>query len=71
LRGINRSAYSAAVESYRDGLRNILDVLSAEKELARARAVDVAARTQVLQTFMNLAFRTGDLMTQHPKGNNP
>lgn len=64
-------SYSAAVESYKDGVRNILDVLSAEKDLARARAVDVTARTQVLQTFMNLAFRTGDLLTQHPKGNHP
>jgi outer membrane protein len=64
-------SYSAAVESYKDGVRNILDVLSAEKDLARARAVDVTARTQVLETFMNLAFRTGDLLTQHPKGNHP
>ena len=64
-------SYSAAVESYKDGVRNILDVLSAEKDLARARAVDVTARTQVLQTFMNLAFRTGDLLTHHPKGNHP
>ena len=62
---------SAAVESYKDGVRNILDVLSSERELARARAVDVTARTRVLQAFMNLAFRTGDLLTQHPKGNNP
>lgn len=64
-------SYSAAVESYKDGVRNILDVLSAERDLAHARAVDVTARTQVLQSFMNLAFRTGDLLTQHPKGNNP
>jgi outer membrane protein TolC len=64
-------SYSAAVESYKDGVRNILDVLSAERDLAHARAVDVTARTQVLQSFMNLAFRTGDLLTQHPKGNHP
>jgi outer membrane protein TolC len=64
-------SYSAAVESYKDGVRNILDVLSAERDLAHARAVDVTARTQVLQTFMNLAFRTGDLLAQHPKGNHP
>ena len=64
-------SYSAAIESYRDGVRNILDVLSAERELARARAADVTARTEVLQTFLNLAFRTGDLLTQHLKGNNP
>ncbi|CAN5697883.1 N/A [soil metagenome] len=64
-------SYSAAVESYKDGVRNILDVLSAERDLAHARALDVTARTRVLQSFMNLAFRTGDLLTQHPKGNHP
>ena len=64
-------SYSAALESYKDGVRNILDVLSAENELARARAVDVTARTQVLQAVTSLAFRTGELLTQHPKGNTP
>jgi outer membrane protein len=64
-------SYSAAAESYKDGVRNILDVLSAENALARARAVDVTARTQVLQSLTNLAFRTGDLLTQHPKGTHP
>lgn len=64
-------SYSAARESYKDGVRNILDVLAAENELARARAVDVTARTQVLQSMTNLAFRTGDLLTQHPKGKTP
>ena len=71
LLNASSESYSAAVESYKDGVRNILDVLSAERDLARARAVDVTARTQVLQTFMNLAFRTGDLLTQHLKGNHP
>lgn len=64
-------SYSAAVDSYRDGVRNILDVLSAERELARARAADVTARTQVLESFTTLSFRTGDLLFQHPKGKNP
>lgn len=64
-------SYEAATESYKDGVRNILDVLSAERELAHARAVDVTARTQVLESFTNLAFRTGDLLSQHPKGTNP
>jgi outer membrane protein TolC len=71
LLNASNESYSAAVESYKDGVRNILDVLSAERDLAHARAVDVTARTQVLQTFMSLAFRTGSLLTQHPKGNHP
>jgi outer membrane protein len=67
----SNESYSAAVESYKDGVRTILDVLSAERDLAHARAVDVSARTQVLQAFMNLAFRTGDLLTTHLKGKQP
>lgn len=64
-------SYNAALEAYRYGVRNILDVLAAERELAQARAVDVSARTQVLNTVKDLAFRTGDLLTNHPTGTRP
>lgn len=63
-------SYAATLESYKDGVRNILDTLSAERELAQARAADVTARTQVLQTLLNLAFRTGDLLSTQSKGRN-
>lgn len=71
LLNASSESYNASVESYKDGVRNILDVLSAERDLAQARAVDVTARTKVLQTFMDLAFRTGSLLTDHAKGNRP
>jgi outer membrane protein len=64
-------SYSAALESYKDGVRNFLDVLAAEDALAQARAIDVTARTQVLQTFTDLQFGTGDLLANHPRGNHP
>jgi outer membrane protein len=64
-------SYSAALESYKDGVRNFLDVLAAENALAQARAIDVTARTQVLQTFTDLDFRTGALLANHPRGNHP
>ena len=64
-------SYSAALESYKDGVRNFLDVLAAENALAQARAIDVTARTQVLQTFTDLDFRTGALLTNHPRGHHP
>jgi outer membrane protein len=64
-------SYSAVLESYKEGVRNFLDVLAAEDALAQARAIDVTARTQVLRTFTDLDFRTGDLLANHPKGNNP
>ena len=71
LLAASEESYSAALESYKDGVRNFLDVLAAENELARARAINVTASTQVLQTFTDLAFRTGDLLANHPKGNHP
>jgi outer membrane protein len=64
-------SYSAALESYKDGVRNFLDVLAAENALAQARAIDVTARTEVLQAFTDLSFRTGDLLANHPRGKKP
>jgi outer membrane protein len=71
LLAASSESYAAALESYKDGVRNFLDVLAAETELARARAINVTASTQVLQSFTDLAFRTGDLLVNHPKGNHP
>jgi outer membrane protein len=60
-------AYDAASESYSLGVRNIIDVISAQKALAQARSEDVFARTQLLLQSATLAFRTGDLI-QIPPG---
>ena len=53
-------SYSAALESYNYGVRNLLDVTAAQRTLAQARSADVLARTQVLAAVSELAFRTGD-----------
>ena len=53
-------SYSAALESYNYGVRNLLDVTNAQKVLAQARSTDILARTQVLAALADLAFRTGD-----------
>lgn len=71
LLSASSESYAAALESYKDGVRNFLDVLAAEDALAQARAIDVTARTQVLQAFTDLDFRTGDLLANHPRGKNP
>jgi len=71
LLNASSESYSAALESYKEGVRNFLDVLAAENALAQARAIDVTARTQVLRTFTDLEFRTGDLLANHPRGNHP
>lgn len=53
-------SYDAALESYNYGLRNLLDVTAAQRTLAQARSTDVLARTQVLASLADLAFRSGD-----------
>lgn len=60
-------SYSAARESYGYGVRNLLDVVAAQKALAQARTEDVTARTQLLLQVADLAFRTGDLLAVPPK----
>lgn len=57
-------SYNAAIQSYTSGVRNILDVLSSQRALAQARSVDIGARTTVLTSFADLAFRTGDMVRQ-------
>ena len=58
-------SYEAALESYNYGLRNLLDVTSAQETLAHARSTDVFARTQVLASLADLAFRIGDSIQPH------
>jgi outer membrane protein len=64
-------SYNAVLESYKYGVRNLLDVTAAQRTLAQARYADVLARTQVLTSLANLSFRTADSIQgnktrQHP-----
>ena len=62
-------SYSAALESYNEGVRNLLDVTNAQKVLAQARSTDILARTQVLAAFADLAFRTGGVIQANARRN--
>jgi outer membrane protein TolC len=53
-------SYAAALQSYNYGVRNLLDVTAAQKVLAEARSADILARTEVLTTLADLAFRSSD-----------
>ena len=56
------SSYTAALESYKYGVRSIIDVVAAQRALAQARSEDVTARANVFRQTATLAFRTGDLL---------
>jgi outer membrane protein len=60
-------SYDAALEAYKYGVRNLLDVTAAQRALAQARSSDIAAQTQVLTSLAELAFRTGDLLNTPAK----
>jgi outer membrane protein TolC len=64
-------SYAAALESYNYGLRNLLDVTAAQRTLAQARSTDVTARTQVLSSLADLAFRTADSIQPGVKRSQP
>ena len=71
LLAASSESYDAARESYGYGVRNLLDVVSAQKTLAQARSEDVFARTQLLLQVANLAFSTGDLIQTPPQKAGP
>ena len=64
-------SYAAALESYNYGVRNLLDVTAAQKVLAQARSADILARTQVLVTLADLAFRCGDSIQSNTRKPRP
>jgi outer membrane protein len=64
-------SYNAALESYSYGVRNLLDVTNAQKVLAQARSTEIAARTQVLTTLADLAFRTADAIQAKARRTHP
>ena len=64
-------SYAAALESYNYGVRNLLDVTAAQKVLAQARSADILARTQVLTSLADLAFRCGDSIQSNTRKSHP
>jgi len=66
----SQESYDMSLEAYRAGVRNVLDVLQAERQLAVARSEDVTARAAVLNSMAEISFRTGELLRrqagQHP-----
>jgi outer membrane protein len=64
-------SYAAALESYHYGVRSLLDVTAAQKVLAQASSADVLARTQVLSTLSDLAFRNGDSIQANTRKSRP
>ena len=53
------AAWQLAMDSYKSGVKSLLDVLSAEAQLAQARSQQIVARQEVFTALANLAHATG------------
>ncbi|MGA7341471.1 MAG: TolC family protein [Terracidiphilus sp.] len=60
------ASYSASLEAYKYGVKNLVDVVTAEKELAQARLSSVSARSELFIEAVNLEFATGNLLRNQP-----
>ena len=60
------ASYSASLDAYKYGVKNLIDVVTAEKQLALARLSGVSARSQLFLQAVNLEFVTGNLLRSKP-----
>jgi len=59
-------SYASSLDAYKYGVRNLVDVVTAEDRLAQARLAHVSARSQLLLDAVNLEFVTGNLLHNKP-----
>jgi len=60
------SSYSASLEAYKYGVKNLVDVVTAQRQLAQARYSGVSARSQLFLEAVDLEFSTGNLLRAQP-----
>jgi outer membrane protein TolC len=66
LLGAANESYSASLDAYKFGVKNLIDVVTAEKQLAQARLSSVAARSELSTEAVNIEFVTGSLLRAGP-----
>lgn len=59
-------SYSASLFAYQNGVKNLVDVVTAQKQLAQARLSSVAARSRLFTEAVNLEKVTGNLLRNQP-----
>jgi outer membrane protein TolC len=65
------ASYSANLDAYQYGVKNLVDVVTAEKQLALARLSGVSARSELFLQAVNLEFVTGNLLRSRPRATKP
>lgn len=65
------TSYSASLDAYKFGVKNLIDVLTAERQLAQARYSSVSARSELFLDAVELEFVTGNLLRKLPASTKP
>ena len=60
------TSYDASLDAYKYGVKNLVDLVTAENQLAQARLADVQSRSAVRINASNLDYTTGNLLRQQP-----
>jgi len=61
LLAASQEAYDSTLESYRSaGLATVIDLLAAQRDLARARTTEIQIRAELLTDSAALTFAAGD-----------
>jgi outer membrane protein len=60
------TSYDASLDAYRFGVKNLVDLVTAENQLAQARLAVVQSRSAVRIDAANLDYTTGNLLRQEP-----
>lgn len=63
------TSYEASLEAYGYGVKNLIDLVNAESQLAVARLADVQAKSAVQTSAANLGYATGKMLRQQPSSN--
>ncbi len=60
------TSYDASLDAYRYGVKNVVDLVTTENQLAQARLAVVQARSAVRINATNLDYATGNLLRPEP-----
>jgi outer membrane protein TolC len=68
-----QTSYDSSLDAYKYGVRSLVDVVQAERQLAQARLAAVRSQAQLMQSAVELSYATGDLLQHNvsPTGARP
>ncbi len=65
------TSYDATLDAYKYGVKNLVDLVTAENQLAQARLAQVQSRSAVRIDAADLDYTTGNLLRQQPPAAQP